>query len=108
MAKRNRRRFTAEQKADLLKSHLKDKVPVSELCEKNALQPSQFYGWLNQAMEKLPAALVDQHERARSSSRERELAEENAKLKAKLAKKDEVIAEVTEELVKAKKKSGEL
>ena len=33
MSKRHRRHFTAEQKADILRRHLVDKVPVSDLCD---------------------------------------------------------------------------
>jgi DNA gyrase/topoisomerase IV subunit A len=43
----------------------------------------------------------------RASSREQELEAEIARLKEKLAKKDEVIAEVSEEFVKLKKALGE-
>jgi transposase len=38
-----RRTFTADQKAAILRRHHVDKVPVSELCEQNDLQPSLFY-----------------------------------------------------------------
>lgn len=41
------------------------------------------------------------------TSREQELLAENERLKARLARKDEVIAEVTEELVRTKKAAGE-
>ena len=43
--KRTRRQFTAEQKAAILRRHLMDKVPVSDLCAEYKLQPSVFYGW---------------------------------------------------------------
>ena len=43
MAKKKRRTFTAEQKAAILRRHHIDKVPVSQVCEEEHLQPSVFY-----------------------------------------------------------------
>jgi hypothetical protein len=34
MTKKKRRTFTTQQKAEILRRHLKDKVPVSDLCSK--------------------------------------------------------------------------
>lgn len=53
MSKRQRRQHTAEQKVAILRRHLVDKVPVSDLCNEYKLQPSVFYQWLKQAMENL-------------------------------------------------------
>ncbi|MFC1601897.1 transposase [Candidatus Sumerlaeota bacterium] len=43
--RKERRNFTAVQKAAVLREHLLDKIPVSELCEKHNLQPTVFYRW---------------------------------------------------------------
>ncbi|NUQ75442.1 MAG: transposase [Polyangiaceae bacterium] len=56
MSKRTRRHHTADQKVALLKRHLVDKVPVSDLCDENGLQPSLFYGWQRQLFENGGAA----------------------------------------------------
>jgi hypothetical protein len=37
---RKRRRFTAEDKAPIVRRHLADKVPVSDLCDEYHIQPS--------------------------------------------------------------------
>jgi transposase len=42
-SKRSRRQYTTEQKVAILREHLVDKVPVSEVCTKHDLQPSEFY-----------------------------------------------------------------
>ena len=39
----SRRRFTTEQKVAMLRRHLVDKVPVSDLCDEYRIQPSLFY-----------------------------------------------------------------
>ncbi|MCG2681925.1 MAG: transposase [Kiritimatiellae bacterium] len=40
-----RRKFSAQEKVGILKQHLLEKKPVSELCEQNRLQPTVFYRW---------------------------------------------------------------
>ena len=95
MSKKKRRQFTAKAKADLLRRHLVDKVAVSTICEEEGIQPSLFYGWQRDAMARLEGAMVAQPSRG---GRERELEQQNAALRAKLAKKDAVIAEISENL----------
>lgn len=43
MSKRTYKNRPAKKKAELLKRHYVDKVPVSELCNAEGLQPSVFY-----------------------------------------------------------------
>jgi len=107
MSKRSRRHFTTEQKAALLRRHLVDKVPVSDLCNEIGLQPSVFYQWLRQVHENLAGALTTTPAPLGPSKREKELAAEVAQLKAKLAKKDGVIAEIAAEFTQLKKDLGE-
>lgn len=104
---RSRRQFTTEQKVALLQKHLVDKEPVSKICEENQLQPSVFYQWMRQALGNLGAALGPPAT-GEPNKREKELAAKTRELEAKLIKKDNVIAEVTAELVKTKKELGEL
>ncbi len=103
MKKQSRRRHSAEQKAKLLRQHIVDKKQVSEICNEAQIQPSQFYTWQRELLAGAPS-LFSNH---RSPSRERELEEEVSRLEARMARKDQVIAEVTEEYVKLKKELGE-
>jgi transposase-like protein len=103
--RKTRRHFTTNQKVAILRRHLVDKVPVSEVCAENDLQPSVFYDWQRVMLENLGSAL--QPATATTTSREKELERENEALRAKLAKKDSVIAEISEEYVTLKKELGE-
>ena len=105
-SKRSRRHFTTEQKVALLKRHLVDKVPISDLCNEAELQPSVFYQWQRQVLENLAGAFTTPASEG-PSKREKELVAKTKELEARLAKKDHVIAEVTAELVAAKKEAGE-
>ncbi len=41
--KKQRKHYTPEQKVAILRRHLIDKVPVSDLCDEHQLQPTVFY-----------------------------------------------------------------
>ena len=102
-----RRKYSIEQKATIMRRHLLDKVPVSDLCDEYKMQPSVVYHWLKQALGNLELAIESGGKRRRDS-RETKQAREIVALKAKLAKKDRIIAEISEEYVDLKKELGEL
>jgi transposase len=105
-AKRNRRQFTTEQKADVLRRHLVEKVPISEVCNDLAIQPSLFYQWHRQAMANLGVALSGPADSG-PGKREKELSTKLSRLEERLSRKDAVIAEISEEYVKLKNELGE-
>jgi transposase-like protein len=102
MSKRTRRRYTPEQKAALVRQHVVDKKPVSEICNAAQLQPSVFYKWERDLLAAAPSVFAGH----RTPSREQELEAKIAGLEAKLARKDAIIAEVSEEYVRLKKALG--
>lgn len=106
MAKR--RKYNTEQKVAILRRHLADKVPVSDLCEEYKIQPSVFYQWQKAVLENLGAALESSGGEAKVRQREqRELTAKLSFLESRIAKKDEVIAEISAEFVALKKSLGE-
>ncbi len=104
----SRRKFSVEQKVAILRRHLVDKVPVSDLCDEYKIQPSMLYQWQRLVMENMGAALEPGRGRNRTDGVRRELEEKIAALESRLAKKDNVIAEISEEHVQLKKELGEL
>jgi transposase len=98
-----RRRLTAEEKVRVLKRHLVDKVPVSEICEKEGIQPTQFYHWQKLFFENGAAAFERQ-----DGKKSRQETDRIEALEAKLRKKDEVLGELMEEHVALKKSLGEI
>jgi transposase len=102
---RTRRRFTPEQKAQIVRRHLAGKEAVSALAEEFGLQPSQIHLWVNQVLAQADKAF----ERSTENGRAEQAKDQRIELlEAKLANKNEVIAELLEENVKAKKELGEL
>ena len=105
MGSRQRRNFTPEQKVEIVKRHLVDGVAVSELCEEYQIQPTQFYQWQKLLFENGSRAF----ERG-GKSKHAQTAEQRrlAALEAKIAEKNEVVAELLQEHVQLKKELGEL
>ncbi|MBU1759204.1 transposase [Patescibacteria group bacterium] len=100
-----RRHYTPRQKAEVVRRHATGKEPVSKLAEELGVQPSQIHGWVNQVLAQAEAAF----QRAARPRRDDQRKDEKiARLEAKLVQKNEVIAELLEENVRAKKANGEL
>ena len=98
---KNRRVFTPEQKAVIIREHLIDKIPVSDLCEKHGIRPTVFYRWQKVMFENLPSLFERQ-----SPSRQAKFERQIEGLRTKLADKDEVIAEIMAEFIAVKKTIG--
>jgi transposase len=102
----SRRHFSTDQKATILKRHLVDKVPLSDLCDEYGIKPNHVYAWQKTLFEHAEAAFQESGGRAGNKRSDQE--EKMARLEAKLQQKNEVIAELMEENVRAKKAIGEL
>ena len=49
--RRGRRHFTGRQKVAILKQHLVERRPISDLSDEHGIQPSQVYLWQKQLFE---------------------------------------------------------
>ena len=100
-----RRRFSPDQKAQIVRRHLSGREPISNLADEFGLQPSQIHNWVK--------LVLDQAEKAFQNGPGRPPRDERVKdkriehLQAKLVQKNEVIAELMEEHVQLKKGLGE-
>ncbi|HEU4413540.1 MAG TPA: transposase [Candidatus Angelobacter sp.] len=92
--RKERKLFTPEEKVAILRRHLVDKVPVSELCEEVGLRPTVFYRWQKELFENGAAAF--QIAGASPPPRGGE-AEADRVLGMKVQTKDEVLAELMAE-----------
>ena len=102
---KQRRHFSGSEKVALLKRHLVEKAPVSQLCEEADIYPTQFYGWLKEFFEN-GHAVFDNGRKAKAVE-DGQLAKIE-RLEAKLQRKNEVLAELMEEHTLLKKELGEL
>jgi transposase-like protein len=101
-----RRHFNGDQKAAILKRYLVEKAPISDLCDEFGIQPNQVYQWQATLFEN--AATVFQQAGGRAKTETAGQQEKIARLEARLQQKNEVIAELMEENVRAKKANGDL
>jgi transposase len=103
-SRRPRKHYSPAQKVALLRRHLIEKIPVSDLCDEQQLNVNVFYQWQRQFFENGAAAF----ERSGNSRRSDDAKDRRiAQLQAKLVQKHEVISELMEENVLAKKSIGE-
>ena len=85
--------------------HLKDKKPVSDIADELGIHTTVIHGWIR--------AVLEQAEKAFDDPRTQKAEERNAKktiekMQARIDQKNEVIAELMQENIQAKKDSGEL
>ena len=100
---KERKHYTAQEKVAVLRRHLLEKTPVSELCDTLHLQPTVFYRWLREFFEKGAAVFEPQPSKRRADLEQSRF----EALEAKLRRKDEVLSELMEEHVALKKSLGE-
>jgi transposase len=101
--KKQRKQYTPEEKVAILRRHLVDGVPISELCDELGLQPTVFYRWQKEFFENGATAFQQKKPTNHSAEQER-----IAYLEKKIQTKDEVLAELMAEHVALKKRVGEL
>ena len=87
--RKERKHYTGEEKVAILRRHLLDKVPISDLCEEHGLQPTVFYRWQKEFFENGAAAF--------QSKRQPDHQAEQQFLEKKIQTKDGVVAELMAE-----------
>jgi transposase len=99
--RKQRKNYTGQEKVFILKRHLVDRVPASDLCDEYNLQPTVFYRWQKEFFENGASAF----EKTNSSQKKAEQ-KRIEQLEAKLQVKNEVLSELMEEHVQLKKERG--
>ena len=98
-----RTNYTPPEKVSILRRHLIDRVPISDLCDEYRLSPTLFYAWQKLFFENGAAAFE-----RKSGSVEQSHQRTIAALREKLQRKNEVVAELMEEHIQLKKELGDL
>lgn len=105
MEPKSRKHYTAEDKVAILRMHLLEKTPISDLCDQHHLHPTMFYRWQKELFENGSLAFKGTSETRRElESRDRRIAE----MEKRITAKNEVIAELMQEHVALKKGLGGL
>ena len=101
--KKPRKHYTGEEKVGILRRHLLEQVPVSQLCDELGLQPTVFYRWQKEFFENGATAFQVKGRSDHQAEKER-----IEFLEKKIQRKDEVLAELMAEHIALKKELGEL
>lgn len=103
--RQSRRHFAATDKVAILKRHLLEGTPVSQLCEEFGIKPTLFYSWQRLLFENAPACFDNgRRPRAAEDAKDHKIEQ----LEAKLQRKNEVLSELMEEHTQLKKNLGDL
>jgi transposase len=100
-----RKHHTAPEKVAILRLHLLEKKPISDLCDQYDIHPTLFYRWQKEFFENGAAAFENSGKRRKAAAdgKDRKIAH----LEEKLQQKNEVLAELMQEYVQLKKVLGE-
>src|SRR5437879_874968 len=105
--RKTRRNFSAPQKAEVVRRHLADKVPVSNLADELGVQPSQIHAWVQHLLAHAEESFAPGKKGRRvPDEKDQKIATLEAKVakqELQLAKKNEVVAELMQEHVQLKK-----
>ena len=101
--KKQRKHYAPEERVAILRRHLVEGVPISDLCDELGLQPTVFYRWQKEFFENGAGGFPTERPTQPSARTGR-----IAYLEKKIQTKDEVLAELMAEHVALKKRVGEL
>ena len=97
----NRKTYTAEEKIKILRELQEDGKTIGQVSEEYGIHPNNLFKWRKQHLE----MGVQGFQRTRKDISGKALDRKIAVLEDKIKHKDEVIAELAEELLALKKKS---
>ncbi len=103
MPAKTRRHFSPQDKIKILRLHLLEGRPISELCEEHSIHPTLFYQWQKFFFENGSTVFENKGKKGHQRSADQLI----ERLEHKLRQKDEVVAEIAAEMVRLKKELGE-
>jgi transposase len=95
-----RKRYTSEEKVKILREVMEEGKSVSSAAEANGVHPNQIMNWRKQMFE----SALQAFEIKRADITEKALEKQTKAFEDKLRHKDNVIAELAQELLELKKK----
>jgi transposase len=103
-----RKQYSPGQKVAIVRRHLLENVPVSDLCDEYGIHATQYYQWQKQLFEQGQAAFARRPNKANVKRQQNAYEKKIGRLEEKLQGRNEVVAELLQEHVQLKKELGEL
>jgi transposase len=94
MSQDKRRKWTATEKMRIVMAGLQKDVDVAELCRREGINATQYYGWKKQLLSSAAKVFDDKREKRPG---------EDARKEARIQRLERVIAEITSENLELKK-----
>ncbi|MDZ7796015.1 MAG: transposase [Candidatus Marinimicrobia bacterium] len=94
-----RKHYSASRKVEIVREHLENQVPVSELSRRYGIHPNMIHKWKKELFENA----VDSFGRSKRQTARRE-GVKSEQLQRKLKDRDSLIAEIMEDNIRLKKK----
>lgn len=110
MSEKTKKKYSPAEKVALIRKHLIEKEAISKICEENRLQPKLFYRWQQEFFER-GSMVFEPKTSSNQQAKDNKAKDKDEKIKyleEKLVRKNEVVSELMEELIKAKKEVGVL
>ncbi|MEL6894718.1 MAG: transposase [Planctomycetota bacterium] len=101
--KPKRQSYSPQQKANAVRMHLRQRKPVSEIADELNIHPTMINGWIRIVLEKAEMAFEDNRS---TTAKQRQTDKKFQKLQQRIDQKNEVIAELIQENIQAKKTVG--
>jgi transposase len=95
MSQEKRRTWTAAEKLRIVLAGMQADVDVADLCRREGINPTQYYGWRKQVLSSAGKIFED--------GRKTKVAGVEARKEAKIQRLERVIAEITTENLELKK-----
>ncbi|RMD58306.1 hypothetical protein D6833_13025 [Candidatus Parcubacteria bacterium] len=98
---RQRRRWTAEEKARIVRRYLRDKVSLADLADETGASPALISQWTKALLEQAEIIFSGEYRRA-----QRRTQREIQSREARIAQLQEVVSELSTEVLRLKKNPG--
>jgi transposase-like protein len=100
-AKKDRRRWKPEEKARIVRRYLRDKVSLADLADETGASPAQICQWTKALLESAEDVFSGELKKEKRA-REKEI----KKRDVKIVQLQEVVAELSSEVLRLKKEDG--
>jgi len=90
-----RKRYLPEKRVEIMKQHLLEKKTLSDVCDANGIHPTMYYRWLKELLSNAVYAFGKGKDKECQDCKNKAL-----ELEKKLARKNEALSELMDELVK--------